>query len=260
MFRVTWRSQTGVLEQIMIKLFSTEDLQEQDWPPANMGCVPLHFFGLPSLTPLRLIDSDVHHWLHCTSALYWQNPCDGLNSNILSPWSLGNHYGVHLLFTLFPLQISLMQHSRISFQITSHGFSKDLKKYLNEKNAAFRENDFEGFKIKIKKLRAKIQKVKIDFKSKVGDQLANHDARSAWQGLNKMMRRDSKGVNNDIIDRDISKWVNYLNMVIEIRLMKLVPGLLWIHRSAWEVNTLACVLSKSGPVKRQVQTALEAMF
>ncbi len=127
-----------------------------------------------------------------------------------------------------------MQHSCISFQITSHGFSKDLKKYkyLNEKNAAFHENDFEGFKIKIKILRAKIQKAKIDFKSKVGDQLANHDARSAWQGLNKMMRRDSKGVNNDIIDRDISKWVNYLNMVIEIRLMKLVPGFLWIHRSA----------------------------
>ncbi len=51
-----------------------------------------------------------------------------------------------------------------------------------------------------------IQKAKIYFKSKVEDQLANHDARSAWQGLNKMMGRDSKGVNNGIIDTDISRF------------------------------------------------------
>ncbi len=35
-----------------------------------------------------------------------------------------------------------------------------------------------------------VQKAKIYFKSKVEDQLANHDARSAWQGLNKMMGHD----------------------------------------------------------------------
>ncbi len=44
--------------------------------------------------------------------------------------------------------------------------------------------------IKRKELRAMIQKAKMYFKSKVEDQLANHDARSAWQGLNKMMGRD----------------------------------------------------------------------
>lgn len=91
--------------------------------------------------------------------------------------------------------------------------SKDLKKLLNEKNWAFRENNHEGFKIKRKELRAMIQKAKIDFKHKVEDQLANQDVRSAWQGLNKMMGRDSRNVNNDItIGTDVFKWVNDLNL------------------------------------------------
>jgi len=91
--------------------------------------------------------------------------------------------------------------------------SKDLKKLLNEKNRAFRENDNESFKMKRKELRAMVQKAKIDFKNKVEDQLANQDARSAWQGLNKMMGRDSRNVNNDItIGTDGFKWVNDLNL------------------------------------------------
>ncbi len=43
------------------------------------------------------------------------------------------------------------------------------KKYLNEKNTTFCENDFEGFKIKIKEL-SYDTKAKIDLKSKVEDQ------------------------------------------------------------------------------------------
>ncbi len=86
-----------------------------------------------------------------------------------------------------------------SFSNNKPWSTKDLKKYLNEKNTTFCGNDFEGFKIKIKEL-SYDTKAKIDFKSKVEDQLANHDARSAWQGLNKIMRSDSKGVNNDIIN------------------------------------------------------------
>ncbi len=65
---------------------------------------------------------------------------------------------------------------------------------------SFCENDFEGFKIKIKEFWAMIQK-KYKCKSKLEDQFPNHDKRSAWQELNKMMGRDSKGVHNDIINK-----------------------------------------------------------
>lgn len=83
-----------------------------------------------------------------------------------------------------------------------------MKKHLNEKNAAFRENSYKGFKINRKETRAMIQKVIIYFKFKVEDWLANQDVRSAWQSLNKMMWWDLRGVNHT----DHFKWVNDLSM------------------------------------------------
>lgn len=67
----------------------------------------------------------------------------------------------------------------------------------------FHENKYEGFKMKRKELRAMIQKAKIDFKCKVENWLANKAARSARQGLNKMMGSESRSINYDIINTDI---------------------------------------------------------
>lgn len=61
------------------------------------------FYALPSLTSLLLINLDVRHWLCCTSADYWWNPCIRLNWNVLSPWSLAICNRVDWLFTFFNL-------------------------------------------------------------------------------------------------------------------------------------------------------------
>lgn len=66
--------------------------------------------------------------------------------------------------------------------------------------------------MKRKELTAMIQKAKIDFKCKVEDRLENQDARSAWQGLHKMMGHESRSVNDDIIDTDMFKWAHDLNL------------------------------------------------
>ncbi len=44
--------------------------------------------------------------LRCTSLMsahFWQNSCNGMNWNVLSPWSLRISYTVGLFFLIFPL-------------------------------------------------------------------------------------------------------------------------------------------------------------
>lgn len=69
-----------------------------DWHhETTMTAYYFAFYVLPSLT-----DFDVHHCLN-----YWRNPCNEMNLNILSLWSLGICYGAYLLFTFFFLHDSL---------------------------------------------------------------------------------------------------------------------------------------------------------
>ncbi len=68
--------------------------------PTDWGCVPVRsFMPFTRKHPSVLF---VRHWLRCISAHFWRNPCNGLNWNILSPWSLKIIYTVGIVY-IFPL-------------------------------------------------------------------------------------------------------------------------------------------------------------
>ncbi len=60
---------------------------------SHMGCVPVRFF----MSFTRKHPSVSFTRITCMSAHYWRTPYNGLNWNVLSPWSLRISYRVGLL-------------------------------------------------------------------------------------------------------------------------------------------------------------------
>lgn len=86
--------------------------------------------------------------------------------------------------------------------------SSDLKQCLNDKKLAFLRGDTEGVKDKKRELRAKIQKAKTDFKDKVENSFCTGNPRQAWEGLNKMMGRRPKILEDSAMDVSFANDLN----------------------------------------------------
>ena len=71
--------------------------------------------------------------------------------------------------------------------------TRDLKKCLQEKHGAFLAGDRTKVRHLTKQFQSEVTKAKLEYKNKVERKFKNTNARVAWQGLNTMMGRNTKG-------------------------------------------------------------------